>query len=61
MNVIDKKYVVDVGWPWTSDKMMCTCVVCNLGVFKLITEERIPVHRHCMKEVEDERHKYKEY
>lgn len=53
MNAIEKKYVVDVGWPWTSDKMYMTCMWCNLGVFKSIEEKRIPVHDYCMKEMRE--------
>jgi hypothetical protein len=52
------KYVVDLGWPWTSDKAMCECKWCfkGPGVFgnlnRMMTEPVAPVHPWCMEEIE---------
>ena len=55
MDAIDEMYVVDLGWPWTSDKAYTMCRWCNIGgVFYYIgIEKRIPVHDFCMKEIKE--------
>jgi hypothetical protein len=54
------KYHVDVGWPWTHDKMMCACAVCGLGMFlplELATpgdpDKHIPVHSFCLERAKE--------
>jgi hypothetical protein len=55
MDAIDEMYVVDLGWPWTSDKAYTMCRWCNAGgVFTTLTEKRMPVHDICMKEIKGE-------
>ena len=56
MDAIDEMYVVDAGWPFTSDKGYTTCRWCNMGgVFVLLNETRLPIHDFCMKELKRER------
>ena len=47
----------DVGWPWTQDKMMVSCVRCGLGMFVFINdavEKRSEYfHSHCVKDQEE--------
>jgi hypothetical protein len=52
MDAIDEIYVVDLGWPFTSDKLCTECRWCHMGaVFMTFTEKRLPVHDFCMKDI----------
>jgi hypothetical protein len=52
-------FEIDVGWPWTSDKMMCACAVCGLAMFLPLALDsgdgikHVPVHDFCLEEAKE--------
>ncbi len=50
---VKPEYIVDAGWPWSSNKALMTCAVCHLGpgVFVLLKDlmaGKTPVHSWCL-------------
>ena len=47
-------FIVDVGWPFSSDKAMVACAVCGMGMFVPIDKimppnpPYVPVHECCL-------------
>lgn len=51
------RVLLDVGWPWTSDKAMVSCARCGGGMFISLKyplelydpeDPSIPLHSYCM-------------
>jgi len=53
---VREKWVEDIGWPFSSDKGMSWCFKCKGvgGVFRYLTENRLPAHSWCLLELIDE-------